>query len=427
MRQKIRRPLRTIGRLLCCLALLGAASAAHGGDEPTAPATLSEDDAVRLALANNCELAVLAGEIRERELLADFAAGDINNPELRVQDLSSTYFSEEENRQLQVGLRWQPPALGELGLEAQEETVALSERTVQFRNRRVELAAEVRLTFAETIMRKAALEIAVRQSDLEGKRLEVIENLVSLGERRLLEQIKARKRLRTTQSEAAKIRQLYLNNRTKLTALTGSEAAPADLPDNPPLLELDLDCLRETARKHRPESALTAQQAELAVRRRRVERGKLAPWISFVEVDQHFESDDEDWQELRLGLQLPLFNWNSGKRQAAALAVAQTDQDAAAVAEAIDGELAAAVADYRLAVAEWRSMQSEKAEFLPRINHLIEAAHRQGTLPADEVIDLELAALEIQMVLLESGHEVTKAAIALCAAVGVEHWDELGD
>jgi hypothetical protein len=47
-------------------------------------------------------------------LLADFAAGDINNPELRVQDLSSTYFSEEENRQLQVGLRWQPPALGEL-------------------------------------------------------------------------------------------------------------------------------------------------------------------------------------------------------------------------------------------------------------------------------------------------------------------------
>jgi hypothetical protein len=68
-----------------------------------------------------------------------------------------------------------------------------------------------------------------------------------------------------------------------------------------------------------------------------------------------------------------------------------------------------------------------EGRILPRINHLIEAAHRQGTLPADEVIDLELAALEIQMVLLESGHEVTKAAIALCAAVGVEHWDELGD
>lgn len=411
--------------LLLCAWPVAYPQFAGAGTVAATPSTFTEDEAIRLALANSRELSWLAEEIRAREMIADFAGADVNNPEVRAQDISSTYFSDNEDKKFQLGLRWQPPAYGEMGLRKQEETVALWEKKVEWQVRRAELTAEVRAAYAEAIAQHASLEIADQRVVLESRRLAVIEQMVALGQRALLDQIKARKRVSTAKNEAAKLRQLYRNNREKLAALTGVNADPAAASADPPVLDLDRDRLRELARRQRAEMTLIAQRAELASRRSRAENGKRLPWITFVEVDHHFESLDPDWQELRLGLQLPLFNWNGGNCRAAALAVARQDQDAAATAETIERELDAALDDYQLALAEWRSVQSENAAFLPRLASLIDAAHRQGTLPADEVLDLELAELEMRMLSLDAGLEATKAAVALGAAVGVENWEEL--
>ncbi len=63
------------------------------------------------------------------------------------------------------------------------------------------------------------------------------------------------------------------------------------------------------------------KRAELARRQHGAADGQLWPWLAFVEADHHFESEDPVRDELRFGIQLPLFYWKRGNRRAADLAV----------------------------------------------------------------------------------------------------------
>ncbi|HPQ71744.1 MAG TPA: TolC family protein [bacterium] len=393
--------------------------------DPNASDLLTEEKALELALANNHELAALNGEVRECEARAGFAAYDINNPELRAQDISTRYLSEDEDHELQLGLRWQPPELGELGLRKQEEIVALWETKVRLQQRRNELIATVRLAYAEQTMLPAYAEIAERRVALERQRFAVIERKVTLGHSSVIDQVKARKRIIKAQNDAAKIRQRNVNSRMRFGVLTGVHQAYSVKPAAPPILRLDRDHLSVLARRYRSELTLAQQRAELARREQRAQRGKLVPWFSFVEVGQHFESDDQDWQELRLGVQLPLFNWNVGNLRAASMAVERGGVSAAAVSETIEMELSVALARYETVLTQWRSLHDEHADYLPQISRLIDAAEQQDTLPTDEKIDLQLAELECLGLQLDLRLELIEAAMELCAAVGVDRWEEL--
>ncbi len=120
-----------------------------------------------------------------------------------------------------------------------------------------------------------------------------------------------------------------------------------------------------------------------------------------------------------------LFRSNVGNLRAASMAVERGSVSAAAVNETIELELSAALARYQTALAQWQSLHNEHADFLPQISRLIDAAEQQDTLPTDEKIDLQLAELECLGMQLDLGLELIEAAVELCAATGVDRWEEL--
>jgi hypothetical protein len=390
-----------------------------------AQSLLSEEDAVRMALDRSEELTALNLLVKEQEKRAEFAGYSIKNPELRLRDISTKYAYWDEEKQLQVGLRWRPPQLGELGVREQRELVELWEKRVKAEGFRLKFIADVRKTHAQVAMLQEYVELTARQVSVQEKSLAAIERFVALGQRQLIDQIKAHKRLIRARSEASGLRQRYNDAREKLKALVGNTviavralAIPAETP-------IEFEKLHARAIGGRAEMRLTEQKVRLVDLEYGAERYKLIPWFSFLELAYHAETDRRNWGEMRVGLELPLFNWNLGEIRATAIAKDGVESMDRAATDSVDREIRDALLRYQQAAAEWRSLKTDADIFLPKSEHLLEEAQKLQTLPADEVFDLELAIIETRQMLLEAHLHLSEAAIDLCRIVGVERPQDL--
>jgi len=389
------------------------------------PPILTEAEAVRMALEKSRELAALESEVRKQDALAAHVGGALQNPELRLQDLSTNNAFPDENKQLQVGLRWRPPRLGELGLGRQQEQVALFEKRLKASDQRQKLIAEVRKAYSEVAMLREVAALARRKQGLEEGRVATLEKLVALGQRQVFDQIKAEKRKIKARAEASQAQRRLVDAAGTLGALVGAQGSCTVAGGDPPEVAVTLARLRDIALIHRQEFRLTGQRRELAEQRYRTERYRLIPWFTFVEVAYHYESEKRDWLELLLGIELPLLNWNRGPIQATAIDRERPGEPQAATLERVERELRDAFSRYEKALAEWQALKAEVGSFVARTSRVLEEAHKRSTVPADEVMEIELSAIELEQMNVEARHDLQSAAIELCRAVGVERTEEL--
>lgn len=401
-----------VALLLGVLLPQGAAFAAD-------PPLLTEADAVARALRR--EAPVKRGELRIKAQKArlDFAPHEVKNPELRMQDISTGYFDSDTNHQLRIGLRWQPPGYGELGLKTEKARVAWWEEKVKTGELRGKLIYEVRAVYAELQKLAEGAALAAQRSALEAKRLAAVAQLVQLGQRPFLERVKAQARALKASREAELLAARRTMQTERLAALIGERGEFSLEPLATKAPALAWDKVFEQALGGRPELARAKAVQAYEAARYREARLTLVPSFSFVELDYHYESRKKDSGELMFGIELPLFNWNLGELRATSLLRADSAVEAQAAKAEIENELKAAFARYVEARQAFVTVAASSKETRAALPGLIENAERSA-LPEDERLELQLALLDLDETSLEVRYQVRAALNELCRVAGAE-------
>ena len=151
---------------------------------------LSEQDVVDMGLEYSRKLKSFNTKVEIAEHRYE-SAGQIQNPELRLSDVSTRYLTDEFD-ELEVGLRWKTPELGELGEKKQQAQVNIWERKVQQIRYQQQLVSRIRRNYATVLMYDEQAKLANERILKENERLNVIEHLVKLGDRSIVYLTKAK-------------------------------------------------------------------------------------------------------------------------------------------------------------------------------------------------------------------------------------------
>ncbi|MBN1350110.1 TolC family protein [candidate division KSB1 bacterium] len=293
---------------------------------------LTERQAIEYALKHSRSLQALTNNVDVANYRLQ-SSGSIRNPELRISDVSTHYYTEEFD-ELRAGVRWRLPKLGEPGKEKQQARVELWDRKVRENRFRLELIARTRKDFAGVLMYDQLAELLQQQVIKENKRSRIVEQLVALGTRSVVNFARAKIKHAESQNECARVLQNRRMARQLLAERTGIAENMALLAEDLPEVSAELDSLIQLAFSNRPEIELVQQRIELANRQKNFEYLKIIPWFSFIEISYHLEKERyKDWGELTAGINLPIFNWNRGNTKAAGLAAKNTQAESDAIRE----------------------------------------------------------------------------------------------
>lgn len=381
--------------------------------------TLTEDEAIRLALSLSHGL-----ESRDtRTQIADYrfdSAGRINNPELRISDLSTKYFT-EVNDELRIGLRWRPPKLGELAEEKQQAKVNYLVRNVEAIRYREDLISKVRRNYADVILNDRLVELAEKTVDLESKRIRIIDKMVDFGIRSVVYQTKAKMWHSESKNQVTQSKQKQSLERRKLSQKTGVDENIQIRADSLPEIMLDLDQLLEIAYENRPEIELVQETIKLAEKQKNRELYKLILWPTFIDVSYHREEKhSRDWGEFMIGMDLPLFNWNNGNIKATDLAVKRRENQLDAVREGIEDEVRDAYNIYSELLLDWNNYNRDAKTMIQNSDTVIREARKHETLQSDEVLEMELTIIDMQKILCQKRRDLAHALYDLYYALGIE-------
>ncbi len=388
--------------------------------------TLTEERAIELALERSRELQSLNTNVQIANYRLD-SSGKISNPVLRISDASTKYYTDEFD-ELRVGFRWRLPKIGELAEEKQQAQVEVWERKVTAIRFRQQLITKVRHNYATVIMHDSLVELAQKRISLEDKRINIIENMVDTGNRSIVYFTKAKIWHTEAKNDYARIVLSRNETRRKLARRTGM---PVNIPlsiNNLPEITQDLDQLIAIAFKNRPEIDLVQQRIQLAVKQYDLEHRKIIPWPTFFDLSYHIENDPrEDWGELRLGINVPVFNLNRGNIKATDLAIKNKEGEFDAIRENIEGEVRDAYTIYIDLLLDWKNFSRDAEKLISDVKNLVEQAKKHQTLLPDEVLEMELTSIETQKILYHKRRDLAHALIDLYFALGIESSEQLSE
>lgn len=393
--------------------------------DPTVPGRrLTGEQAVELALEQSRELQSLLTNVDIAEEQAS-SNNAINNPEIRIRDISTEYIRDGFD-DLELGLRWRPPGLGEFGLRESRGQVRLAQRRVRADRYRDELAARVRRTCANIVMLEELCAIARTRVATEVRRLSLVEQMKDLGRRSIVYYTKARMWLGESRTGLSRLEQRLRQTRRRLARLTGVQE-PFTVPtETLPGIGLSEEALWEIAAASRPEIDLVQQRKALAEAEYDRERFRLIPWFSFVEASYHIEGSRTDWAELVLGIELPLFNFNRGNIRATKMAVARKEDQSSALMERLQSRVRNRHAIYREALLDWELSSRDTNTLIAEVEGIIRQTHKHDTVPPDEVLELEITVLEARRMLATKRRDVAHALYELWLELGIDGPDALG-
>ncbi len=385
---------------------------------------LSEQDVVDMGLEYNRKLKSYNTKVEIAEYRYE-SAGQIQNPELRFSDVSSRYFTQEFD-EMELGLRWNFPGLGELGEKKQQAQVNIWERKVLQIRYQQQLVSRIRRNYANVLMYDDLAELVQERISKENERLKVIEILVELGERSIVYLTKAKMWHAEAMNNYARAIQKKNLERRELANRSGipehAEFIFVDLPE----IVLDIDELINLAIVNRPEIKLVQQRIDLAVLQNDYELHKRIPWFSFAELSYHKEKNsDKDWGELKMGMSLPIFNWNTGNIKATDLAVKNKEDEFEAIRESIDDEVRLAYTVYKDLLLDWNNFQLYADEIISNTQTIVNQAKEHKVLMPDEVLEMELTIIETKKLLCEKRRNLAHAIIDLYYAIGIENNEQL--
>jgi outer membrane protein TolC len=311
--------------------------------------------------------------------------------------------------------------LGELGEQKQQSRVDLWQIQVDEIRFRQEMIAAVRKALADVLLADVLADLGQKKAAKADERLRIIEQLVDQGERSIINLSKAKIWRAETQNELVRARQNQRLTRQELSQQTGIDQTALIIQDELPQLNVDLDALINLALELRPELELVSRQIELARQQKQFETLKLIPWFNFVEVSYHSEQPgDEDWGEFTTGINLPLFDWNLGNIRATQLAVKSHEVESEAAKELIVQEVHSAFLVHQDLWLDYTTFRATADEFVLSTTDVIDQARLHKTLMADDVVDLECAIYDTQILLAEKRREVAHALFDLYLALGIE-------
>ena len=287
---------------------------------------MTEQQVIELALKYCRKLQSLSTNVEIANYRLN-SSGWIRNPELRLSDISTHYYTEEFD-ELRVGLRFRLPKLGELGEEKQQARVELWDRRVQENRYRQEFIARVRKDYANVLMYDQLAELAQKRVAKADERIRIIEQLVELGSRSVVYFTKAKMWHAESKNDLSRALQNQGLARRKLAKRTSIAENTSLILEDLPEVTQDQDELIKLAIEKRPEIELVQQRIELANKQQKFEYLKLVPWFNFIDISYHVEQDrNRDWGEFMAGINLPLFNWNIGNIKATHLAVKKKEDE----------------------------------------------------------------------------------------------------
>ncbi len=380
--------------------------------------SLTIEEAVELALSNSRQLQSLDTRVEIQDYRSH-STGWFDNPELRFRNLS-TRSGNERFDELQIGLRWRPPDLGEAAEQRQQDQVRLWERKVEAQRARDWLASRVRRACADVIMYRELVRLAVARVDNETRRIAQIKTMVDLGRRSIVYYTKAKMMVSKAKNEHSRHLQALREEERRLQRLTGT-AAGLDVVFEPlPEANQDREELLPIAYAHRPEVRLLEARQQLAVDQHQRERRRRLPWLSFVEVSHHREQGAGDWQEFMFGVDLPLFGRNGGRSKATQLGIARKEAQSLALRERIEDEVYDAFSAYDEVRLAWQLARDDGQLLIADASRVIAEASAHGTVQADEVLELERTIMDTQVITVERRRELAHALYFLWYALGFE-------
>ncbi len=386
---------------------------------------LSEHEAVVMGLNHSRPLQSFQYQLAAQRQRAASAGSQVRNPELRLGDLSTRYFdSEVTNQELEIGLRWKPPKLGELDQAQEEETVGLWEDKVKQWEARRDLIVSIREAYATLAMLQMRHSLTERRVALLAGSLQTLTKLADLGARSSLDRLKIRRKHILAQKELVGLERRYEDESARLVALTGSPQGLRVRWDDPPLLVLDEAFLKAKLLAQHPAPRLARQRSQLSKARYWAERTSLIPWPTTVELSYHYESQQPDWGEFMVGFEIPLFNWNLGELHATDIERKQASVSSHAVKDGLEAQLLKRLGSYQQALAEYQTLRKETQDALTQTDDLVAKA-RGLQWPEDEILDMELENNTLRRMVLEAGYELKLAAIRLGGVLGVEQDKDL--
>ncbi len=379
---------------------------------------MSVDQALGLAKARSRALQSLTLRQAIAEGRVEGVTG-IRNPELRVGDVSTDYVQERFD-DLELGLRWRPRRLGETDVERRRRELRVVEVSGEAIRLTQRLAAKVRRTHARLVFHEGLVTLRQRQLDVQVRRVEQVDGLVELGRRTVVYRTKARSLL--AQARSALTRASHNRSRAErdLQRLVGAEGPLAAATSPTPRIPSSVDALVAVAMTRRPEAAVVKRHRLLTESQHERDRLRNVPWPSFVEAKYHVDARDPDRVELLFGLDLPLWDWNEANIRVGALATDRQETEAAALIERVGDEVREAHALWLEAYLDWELTAADSKALIEQARFVVERAAVHGTVPPDELSELELLVLTTQEQVLGKRYGVDRSVAELCLAIGVE-------
>jgi len=385
---------------------------------------ITEQQAIHSALENSRKLQSLNTNVRMEEYRFK-SSGKLRNPELRLSDVNAGQIGDRID-EYELGVRWRFPEPGELGEDKQQARVKLWDRKVNQLRYHQQLIARVRRSYADVLMSDHLVELAHQRLLRENERLNIIENLVEIGRRSIVYFTKAKMWNAESKNDYTRAIEKQGMERRQLARRSGIPEDAKLVETGLPEVTQDLDELTALAIQQRPEIELVEQRITLAVRQRKYERFQLLPRPTFVEFSRHYEKKEwKNWNEWKLGVEVPLFDWNIGNIRATNLVVKKKEEEYNAIRETIADEVRVAYILYRDLLLDWKNFKINANDLIMNARKVVNEAKQHEVLMPDEVMEMELTIIETEKLLSEKRRNLAHALIDLYYAIGIVRHEQL--
>lgn len=391
---------------------------------PAAPgAALTADQAYRLALARNPDLAIAEAEADVAEAQVG-EAKQLENPTLRL-----TNFQVDETvgrAGFNLGLRAPIPRPGSRHARIQAARLAAGSAKSRAEAARRQLHARIQRLYARLALLTADLEELTRAAELADQRRQQIRARVDKAVATRIDLSLADVEHAELLDEVGRVRSERSATEAELTAIVAPgtrqtyAVGPADL--EPTSLPQDRDALIDRAVAARPEpragqSTTGEAEAELFLA-----RNEVWPWLTWAQVNYainptSMNATSQNAFGFALALDLPLLSWNRGKIRAAKALVRQRSLEERAAVAAVAAEVDAALA--RVQQADRRLKDLEK-NLLPQVEEAARHADEAlaaGGLDLESVLEIHERRIAARRLHLAALYERRDAVLALEAAV----------
>jgi outer membrane protein, heavy metal efflux system len=372
--------------------------APQSGTTPTAPARLTMDDAIRLALQHNHALMALRTTIQQ-SLAEEVTANLRPNPTLGLDgqflpifqpsQFSSDYINQQAQFDAGVGYLFERGKKRQHRLQAAQDVTAVVRSQVSDSERL--LVFNVGQQFVDVLLAESTLEFALQDLASFQKTVEISNERFRVGDLSEGDYLKIKLQLLQFQSDVSAATLAKLQSLAALRQLLGFESVPDDYDVQGTLdyqpVHGDLNGLKSLAGINRPDlraaqQAVVAAESQLALQKA---NGKMDVTGTF----NYTHTAGTNTGAFYYNMPLPIFNRNQGEIARASYAITQAQQQASETTQQVSTDVVQAYENMLTNDQIIRLYQGGYVEQAKQSRDISEYAYRKGAASLLDYLDSE--------------------------------------